>query len=566
MKSAERSSVSGDYTYHPMHMHLHSCYQPGGSMEGHIYNAVALGMKYIRFTDHDTRTGPPKSPITEYDFSCGTLMQEAEDGTPYGWRPGEGDRPAPDYTFTAKGLTVTCAAGESRGSTWRTLQTMEFVSGSARHTVSLLAGVCLRLGVAFTPTADTRLVIAIRLSQRPPEHIPAQLWYVLGEPPAELPPHCQCVPLAGDGELTVDFSAEPAMEELGGPDNVFDTVTLILQARHGAGGTYGLSHFSIAVQEGFDPVVRHQQAVADAIGARYGVKPFVTTEISGAGLHKNVFSTAVPVVDYRERGYQVTAAEAIAHVQRHGGIFAYNHPFFSYKKQAFTPEERQQVIARLAAELTASKALGATLIEIGFPRGRHGFSQEDYLRLWDMLSLAGVFLTGYGASDSHNNTSGWFGGSNNFAAWVAAKSQEFPAPEEEFIASMKTGRMYTGDPTRLCGGLRFTAEAGVEMGSVFTCIGKGEPLKLFFSADVAENWRVCTVTDGEREEFPPTVAGEFRHSFLLKSRRPVSFARVELYDESGRCVALTNPIYYVRTDEFVGEIPACRLAERKEAK
>ena len=49
--------------YEPMPMHIHTCHQPGGSMEGHIYNASRLGMRYIRFTDHDTRTGEKKNQV-----------------------------------------------------------------------------------------------------------------------------------------------------------------------------------------------------------------------------------------------------------------------------------------------------------------------------------------------------------------------------------------------------------------------------------------------------------------------------------------------------------------------
>ena len=55
--------------YYPMHMHLHSCHQPGASTESHIYNAKALGMKYIRFTDHDTRVCKKENEFRSFDFS-----------------------------------------------------------------------------------------------------------------------------------------------------------------------------------------------------------------------------------------------------------------------------------------------------------------------------------------------------------------------------------------------------------------------------------------------------------------------------------------------------------------
>jgi len=35
--------------------------------------------------------------------------------------------------------------------------------------------------------------------------------------------------------------------------------------------------------------------------------------------------------------------------------------------------------------------------------------------------------------------------------------------------------------------------------------------------------------------------------------------RAEMYNADGRCIMLTNPIYFVRTAEFEGEIPPERL-------
>ena len=34
-------------------MHIHSIYEPGASMEGHMYFAKLQGMKHIWFTEHD---------------------------------------------------------------------------------------------------------------------------------------------------------------------------------------------------------------------------------------------------------------------------------------------------------------------------------------------------------------------------------------------------------------------------------------------------------------------------------------------------------------------------------
>ena len=51
------------YRYYPMHMHLHTCFQGGASMESQIYNAKKMGMEYIHLTDHDTTLGREKSTV-----------------------------------------------------------------------------------------------------------------------------------------------------------------------------------------------------------------------------------------------------------------------------------------------------------------------------------------------------------------------------------------------------------------------------------------------------------------------------------------------------------------------
>lgn len=67
-----------NYTYYPMHMHLHSCFQSGASMESHMYNAKCLGMKYIRFTDHDSTIC--RAYVPNIDFSEQQLDYTDENG------------------------------------------------------------------------------------------------------------------------------------------------------------------------------------------------------------------------------------------------------------------------------------------------------------------------------------------------------------------------------------------------------------------------------------------------------------------------------------------------------
>ncbi|MBQ7915153.1 MAG: hypothetical protein IJ315_00005 [Firmicutes bacterium] len=511
------------YQYHPMQMHLHTCHQPGSSMEGHMYNAASLGMHYIRFTDHDVRTGPKEFPCNCFDFTKGALVYEDYSGKECGWMASE------DAQVTFDGESMILEKGS-----------VEFFSSGRRHTVSLLADVTLKVGLE----CDGQVMLDVRLSQRPPEHKPAHLYYEIH----------QCKK-AEDGLYYLHLSQD-VPEKMGGLDNVFDTLRIAVDGH----GHCRIHHFEIEAKYGFDEVIQRQRVLADKIGQCYGIKPFVTTEISAAGQHKNCFSTKVPVIDYQARNYKVTQAEAIAHVQAYGGIFSYNHPFEKYKRMTIPAQEIPRIVQRDAAAMIAYKVWGASLIEVGFLNGRAGFGLAEHLRLWDLLSLGGVFITGYGDSDSHYSDQGWFEG-HNFAAWIAADEQTaFPVPEEEFIASMKAGRLYTGDPVFLKGAVELTCE-GAPMGAILSIEDhdKRKREMTFTMQSPEQDWKMRLIIDGEvAHEQRIDKTEEFSFSFQVAPIHPVSFARVEVYNASGRCILLTNPIYLVRTAEYAGELPVER--------
>lgn len=541
--------------YYPMQMHLHTCHQPGGSMEGHIYNAKRLGMEYIRFTDHDTRIGPKNHPLSRFDFSKGELSYKEVGGRLGFQTVGDGNAFCEDnsirYTFAPEG-------GERREGG------LYYFSDGNSHTVSLIGDITLCLDVSFRLYGDARAVIDIRLSQRPPDHSAAHFRYVLGAPGECSEPHTveYKLPEPVDGVYRLHLSEDIGKcRELGGLDNVFDTATILIEANDG-GGEFVLREFEIKRKYGYDELIKRQRIVADEIGARYGVKPFVTTEISGAGQHKNVFSTAVPVIDYAERGFQITEMEAIAHVKRHGGIFAYNHPFENnkYKKLTLTDEEIKRAVEDDAASLIASRALGASMMEVAFIEGRGQFGLREYLRLWDLMGLGGVFITGYGDSDSHKNHLSWFEG-QNACSWIAADENiPFPIAEEHFIASMKAGRVYAGDPVYLTYPISFFS-GSTEMGGIIPVPdGDYDERRFTFTASAPEpGSEIRAVVDGMTVISEIVEGGEYRLEFSVKPERCVSLARIELYNPRGRCILITNPIYLVRTAEYPLELPGERL-------
>ena len=553
------------YTYHPMHMHLHAACDYGASMAMHMYNAQKLGMRYLWFTDHDTRTGRKKNAVTGFRFDGPELIKEEPAGGFYGFKTTDD---ALNYTVDPKNAEVRLTLQASEDAAWQK-SGIFFVSNGTRHTSSLAADVTLSIDVEnLHITENSRLIFDVTLSQRPPELENAHLLYVLGSAEGLEAPHTQIIPLdIREGRIVMpiseDVSEDPA---IGGKDNAFDTLTVWLQARAGEKMTATLRDFQIRVEKSYEQVHKALKIAAEKAGKHYGVTPFVSFEISGAGEHKNCYSTAVPTIDYQAYDYKVSVQEAVKHVKEHGGIFAINHPFAIsvLKRKVFSDVERMQILAKMAAELTANRAYGADLMEVGFPEGRNGFSPEEYTRLWDMLTVSGLFLTGYGCSDSHRDNAGWFEG-NNFASFVGVSSDlSHPVTEEAFTDAMKKGRIYTADPVKVQGGVDFRTESGEPMGSVFLSEDTKEVPILFTAEQTRPGWQFRLIGNGNVVETVAIKETQFSYRSVLKIQRTtVNFQRAELWDENGRCILLTNPICLINTDLFAGEIPAHRLAKEQ---
>jgi len=559
------------YTYHPMHMHLHCCFQAGASMASHMHNANVLGMQYIRFTDHDTRMCRRKNPCNGFDFTKETLVVEDAPGCHCGWQEIYGE-PELRLENASMVLSSHAPAGEKKWGGYG------FQASDKRHSISLMCDVTLLLEMDVSISETSSVILDVRLSQRPPDHKPAHLYYVFGGAKVPDEPHSVLIPMefSPDGiyrlTLSEDVQKEGIRDVVGGLDNAFDTISILTEAWDEGVCECRIRRFEIHAETFGQTVLDRQRTLAEEVGKRYGIKPLTTTEISGAGQHKNCFSGHVPIIDYSLHDFSVTQTEAVEHVNKYGGIFSYNHPLDRYKRKKLTPEERNFILHRDAASFLASRLWGATLMEVGFVRGYGPFSFEDHLTLWDLLTLGGLFVTGYGDSDAHSSNINWFDG-KNFVAYIAAdEAIPFPVPEEEFISSMKAGRVYTGDPVYIKGQVSLTMDA-LPMGAVKLVSHKDrEKHEVVFRAEQCEkDWNVCVVINGERVMgFPAGEKtdenGTLSFSFSLSRSLPVNFARVEMYLPCGRCILLTNPVYLVSKEEFKGEIPLERLYQNDKEK
>lgn len=545
--------------YYPISLHMHSVWERTASMEGHFYNAQKLGIHHVYITDHDIRMGRRKNHVDHFDFTKGVLKVEEPSKDPlrplwYGF----------DIVRQDEGTTVVMKDGamfleaisQPSQEEWSAIS-LVFDSSQKRHEVALLAKTLLHLGMKLSERKqDMRIIVDVKLSQRPPEFKNAHIYYVFGNAEGLETPYVSVKSMDwfDSSYHDYDFDLLTDAESVGGGDNILNTISFTVCARNGQTARLAVNHLSITWELEFEEGRKMQQKLADEIGEKYEVTSYITSEITGAGRHKICFSTKVPIIHYKEQGYKVSEEYAIEHVRKYGGIFSRNHPF-DHIKDKVTLGESPEVIAEakqgVIREYIDHRAWGATMIEVGFPELKSGFLLADYLHLWDTLSSEGIFISGYGDSDSHANSLGWFEG-NNFVAYIAAEN---PC-EDEFINSMKAGDLYTGDPVYLQGTeASFVSSEGQMMGQV--CVSNDPGKAIFELKGLSEDYKVVWTANGQfvKEE---TCNTDYQGFLDFPDEGKVNFIRVEVYIGE-RCILLTNPLYHTIDEDIMKYIPAERM-------
>jgi len=531
---------------------MHSIWERHASMEGHFYNAQQLGIKHMYITDHDVRMGPRENHIDHFDFSKGTLRIEEPSQDPLRprWHGFTTHKQDEGTSIFIKDNILTMESS-SNSSDWATVSA-EFDTTQKRHEYSLIANVILHLNLlASKQDEDTRIIIDVKLSQRPPEFLHGHILYVFGNTEGLASPYAAVIPMESASDFVrYALSLLQDAETVGGGDNILNTVTFSVSSRNGKSARLLLDHLSFSWDLAYEEGRIAQQKLADELGKKYDVTPFVTSEITHAGPHKICFSTHVPIINYAKHSYLVSDEEAMAHVRAYGGIYSRNHPFETLKDKlrlGISPEEMEKHIQNHIQLFIDKGAWGATMMEVGFPEGREGFPLQTHLRLWDALSANGIFISGYGDSDNHTNDTNWFD-ENNFVAYIAADTPS----EESFIYSMCAGDLYTGDPVYLQKiGVSFSSTEGQMMGQVTESATPGEAiLKL---TNLPEGCRVIWTVNGENIK-ECGCKGDFMDKVAIPNTDKVNFVRAALYKDD-RCIMLTNPLYQTTDKDIISNIP-----------
>ncbi|MBA2578211.1 MAG: hypothetical protein H0V05_16500 [Euzebyaceae bacterium] len=217
----------------------------------------------------------------------------------------------------------------------------------------------------------------------------------------------------------------------------------------------------------------------------------------------------------------------------------------------------------LATRLLSERAFGVDILEVGY-RKAAGITLSRHLAAWDVCSRNALFLTGNGVSDDHSGKN-WRTGTKNFLTWAWAPTTSEP----DLLAALAAGRAFFGDLARFAGTIDLWVDGACPMGSVslsdaparavtatVTGIPAGGTVRLlqivvdYASPDVPPDYvQVTTLPADDFATGPATV-------ICANSRS--SFVRVEVYDSGGLAVALSNPVWLLRTSPPEG-VPAPRV-------
>ncbi len=511
--------------------HLHSTFEGTASISGYCYEAARHGIDAVWLSDHDTRvpgvTGNHRVDFERFNFSEGAanklefenFSEEAQ------WKIVDVS-PGAKWEFREKSRSITLRSftespiwqGASMHLHLRRTSDRRPLIGFPRVKLDFDTGVKER-------DQDARVIIRVYLSQVPPEHEQIFIDYVAGkclETGYMLP-----LPLA-DGPVSLDLAADAKRLGLGLDHTLVD---LEVRAESRNKKEADISLKGLEIKNGLaDPgrMLETQRRLGEEIGKSYGVEVLCGYEISGSEMHLTCFGDNIPVYPYKD-GERPPAETVNEYVERHGGLLSINHVFSPWKNRELTGERKLGIISEKAGELIRRKACGCGLIEVGFPEGRHGFSVEHYLLLWDMLNLGGLCLPGIAVSDAHANRP-WEEG-NNFANYVASSG----CTARELMRGLKKGNFFMADPCRFKGDLFVSTDTGKTMGDT----QESGRLRIELKG-LRQPARLRCMADGKCLE-EQVVSGEFRDAFDLNRAR--YFARIEIRSLEGRLLLLTNPVW-----------------------
>lgn len=540
-------------------LHIHGSLSEGtGSMSHQIDQAREHGLDVLWWTDHDYYLQPGGALLVDgFDFDSGGLAVE--------------------QAFWPVGSRLSVE--------W------EAIDGDALHPLSSVGGEAAAAGAAgwrlelpSTPFDDAWQSRRWRLGTRPAVNYRPLLGEVrltfrvrplyAASPDAELR---VCTPLSevvggvqnrvclvhgtldatllDDGvDVSLPIDAEPGvfteisldLSELArerypdlGEDQHAEFIDVEVRARSGGRASYDVDEFRFEQDVTGQDLMDAQRAFVAGRTAPE-VEQLVGQEVSltGGGSHLGAFGSDVPVLSYADLGDGGTP-EAVAFIHDHGGLVAWNHLFGFNFGLTLNASERAEAVDAATQDLLATSVHGADMLEVGY-REREA-PLQDFLTVWDSLSVEGVIVTGIGSSDLHAPME-WPSWLNNFVTWVVADAPEEPL----LLEGLGKGEAFFGDPHLYEGGdawLSLGTGDGARMGQVVA--GAAGPVDVIVELDPArEGDEVRLVENGAViQTWGVEAAGAFTGTVPVDPSG-TAVVRAEVWTSAGQAALFTNPIYF----------------------
>jgi hypothetical protein len=275
----------------------------------------------------------------------------------------------------------------------------------------------------------------------------------------------------------------------------------------------------------------------------------VGQEISLLGqLHLNAFGPSVPFVPYW-KGDLWDGNSVTDFVRSHGGLTACTHMFGV--GVGISDEGREEMVEDVTQDLLQTNAHGCELIEVGY-RARIG-ALQDFLTVWDTLGTEGIYLTGLGVSDIHNQAD-WRTYINNFVTWIQTASSD----ESDLMWGLQRGAAWFGDASYFPDGVEMTFQApahSATMGQIvvgaaartqlvigISTLPKGATVSLVRNGAPLERWLASEGAFAATTTVDPTGGAVYRVEVVAKDETELLYS---------------NPLYFVDTDS--GLLPPDRL-------
>jgi hypothetical protein len=592
-------SVDGKRAY-SMAMHVHSSFsEQSGSMDSQLYQANANAVDVLWWTDHDARMESHRYRdvvhFTSLDDETGGMWQ----GGPWHWVPtpagplasgggGIAEQPSsPNDPVHGGSLHVEALSrnsspasygfyADSHPAGWNyrnnlTEQTLEFDvllrSGWRRGYLEL------RIDSSFHPATAGRSAGVYSLSYR---IVPAGTaaagrtsYGRLGVITMPVPPG-----LAAWHTLKItpgdDIAALwPTMDA-----HDFALWKLTLSAVSTGDTVVGyFDYLQFHRRETGSMALKLQAEMSRKLAVKY---PAVTqhqgVEVSQYMPHLNWFGGKVDLPRYgllKWRHHLDFLGQTVRQIRGAGGLASYNHPFgYGYDPPlpaAVQQRKLTEVAVKMLPGTSEPAALGCDLLEVGYPL-RNGVSLENHVGLWDVLSRNGAFLTGNGTTDDHFGQD-WLGIQNNWftSVWTTGTGSE------SLLTPLAAGRSWCASLADYRGSLDLWVDESVPMGSVSvsslqtrslrahaTRLPKGSVLEIVQGPVDYAGLADPTPTSQVIASYP---AGQFVDGAVgtALGTGGSSFVRSQLRDARGQIIALSNPVWLLRSEPPQG-VPAPRRA------